>query len=132
MMQKKHFYLTATLVWLALIWYISSLPASHFPTLKTWTYAFVHFFEYFILTFLVYKTWFHHGFTALVSSVSALGGLLLLAALDEWHQRWIWGRIPSWEDFLFDALGIGLATLGILLLRFLSLKKLFFFSRVDR
>lgn len=36
----------------------------------------------------------------------ALLGGLVFAAGDEWHQTWITGRVPSFGDWLADAVGL--------------------------
>jgi VanZ family protein len=37
--------------------------------------------------------------------VIAISGALLIGALDEWHQVYLPGRHPSWDDLLADAIG---------------------------
>jgi VanZ family protein len=37
--------------------------------------------------------------------VIALSGALLIGVLDEWHQVYLPGRYPSWDDLLADAVG---------------------------
>ncbi len=43
-----------------------------------------------------------------------LTGLLcvMFAATDEWHQKFVPGRVPAWDDFAIDVFGVvlGLAT----------------------
>ncbi|RMG15113.1 MAG: VanZ family protein [Planctomycetota bacterium] len=34
-------------------------------------------------------------------------------SLDEWHQGWVPGRVPSWQDWVADALGAGLGACGV-------------------
>ena len=37
--------------------------------------------------------------------VIAISGALLIGVLDEWHQVYLPGRHPSWDDLLADAVG---------------------------
>jgi VanZ family protein len=37
--------------------------------------------------------------------VIAISGALLIGVLDEWHQVYLPGRHPSWDDLLADAIG---------------------------
>lgn len=47
--------------------------------------------------------------------VIALSGALLIGVLDEWHQVYLPGRHPSWDDLLADAVG-SLAGAALLML----------------
>ncbi len=105
-MHKKFLYFLATLLWLFFIGYTSSLPADEFPLFASRISTGIHFGEYFVLAFLVSQTLFYFGLSRIMSWKVTLVGLLFLAGIDEWHQRFIGGRIPSTKDFLFDALGI--------------------------
>ena len=37
--------------------------------------------------------------------IIAISGALLIGALDEWHQIYLPGRHPSWDDLLADVVG---------------------------
>ena len=52
----------------------------------------------------------------------AFSGALLIGVLDEWHQVYLPGRHPSWDDLLADAIG-SLAGAALLILRCRSASK---------
>jgi VanZ family protein len=47
--------------------------------------------------------------------IIAISGALLIGALDEWHQIYLPGRHPSWDDLLADVIG-SLAGAALLIL----------------
>jgi VanZ family protein len=57
----------------------------------------------------------HGGLSALRAgpALAAVALALAYAALDEWHQSWVPGRIPSVLDWVADAIGVGLACLAV-------------------
>lgn len=70
----------------------------------------VHIGYFFLLTLLL------HRFIRLpVALVIALS--LLLGMADEIHQSFLPGRTAAWDDFLADAIGVGLAFSGLIFKR---------------
>jgi VanZ family protein len=47
--------------------------------------------------------------------IIAISGALLIGALDEWHQIYLPGRHPGWDDLLADVIG-SLAGAALLIL----------------
>lgn len=48
-------------------------------------------------------------------SLLVIGGALLVGGLDEWHQSYLPGRQPGWEDLAADGVGgvVGALALGL-------------------
>ena|SRR3989344_3057049 len=102
-------FMLMTFAWMALIFYLSSIPdlKSALPTV--WDQVFrklFHMVEFGVLCFLVYI------------SVSGTRNALRIAVIvsvlyaisDEWHQSFVAHRYPSVLDVGFDGVGIALAT----------------------
>jgi len=102
MWQRK--YLAATVIWMALIWYLSAQPdlRTDLPQ-DFFLRKAAHIFEYGVLTWLLFK--------AIGSStVEAITGAALVAfvyaGIDEWHQSFVMGRYGTPRDVAIDAVGI--------------------------
>ena len=101
-----------TVVWLAAIWTVSSIPLQQLPSVKIFGWDKLgHLGQYLILGLLVNR--------CLISMRKKPGvvvivyiRLLLSAALDEWHQRFVPFRSVSLWDFLANAAGLGLGCAG--------------------
>lgn len=103
------------LVWMAGMYYVSSIPGSNLPHLGQQDRA-LHFFEYLVLGFLLkFATtafdWSRRTTPYLVAA--AIGALF--AATDEWHQSFVPYRHSSVSDFAFDLLGISVALIAVLI-----------------
>lgn len=101
------------LLYMLFIWLASDRPPDALPAGIDDRIA--HFGEYGLFALLM-----AFAFTAFDPSRTsaarlALSGILCLAwaALDEIHQGWSPGRVPSLKDFGFDALGIAVALGGL-------------------
>lgn len=106
--------LSLSLVWLILIWTLSSLPSHDLPGLKIISIDKVaHLGIYLILGILVdgVLTSIKAG-KPTISLVYAI--LLLNAALDEAHQQYIPGRSVSIYDLMANSLGLCLALMWML------------------
>ena len=106
--------LSLSLVWLLLIWTLSSLPSNDLPGLKILSIDKVaHLGIYLILGLLV------NGVLKSIKAgritISLVYAILLLnAALDETHQQFIPGRSVSIYDLMANSLGLVLAYLWML------------------
>jgi len=103
---KKSFFLVLAILWMAIIWLLSSIPNPGLPSANIIGIdKLAHSGEYFIwgmlvnqyLRYLKYGKW---GYW-LVFLI-----MLLCAALDEYHQKYIPGRSVSIYDFVANALGL--------------------------
>jgi VanZ family protein len=118
--RKWHAFISAwvpALIWAALIFHVSSLPADRLPRLWRWEDAdiILHGLEYLILGALLYRA-FALSRPALGYALLALVSWGLAAAYalsDEYHQSFVPGREASLSDILADLLG---AVVGVVLL----------------
>jgi VanZ family protein len=88
------------LAWAAVIFVLSSIPSLS-TGLGTWDTVLrkaAHISEYAVLGALLYR--------ALGREASALAAGIAYAATDEFHQRFVSGRIGSVADVAIDALGV--------------------------
>jgi VanZ family protein len=112
MRRRRRRALAATLLVYAAIFALSALPSSQLPSGVPDLLP--HAAEYALLSFFLVQAF------AAPRSRTALASALLLSALlgllDEAHQLWTPGRVFSWLDVLYDAMGamIGLAVFLIL------------------
>jgi len=112
MKKKTLFFLTKVLpvlVWLAVIFVLSSFPGSSYPQqpqLFSWT---AHVAQFFVLGYLLAQML---GKKGAVSFVFALIFCLLYAASDEWHQKFVAGRESSVVDWVVDGVGGLIGILG--------------------
>ncbi|MBW6513635.1 MAG: VanZ family protein [Candidatus Syntrophosphaera sp.] len=106
---KRKLTLTAPVVWLVLIWTVSSIPGKRMPSLKVISIdKLAHIGQYLVLGLLVNQA---------LKSLRIRSGavpwiylaLLLSAGFDEWHQRLIPHRSVSWWDFVANGIGLGIA-----------------------
>jgi len=98
-----------TLGWAGLIFYLSHLPSSAFPSLEIpHLDKFAHVFVFGVLALLLLRN-FKASFPQ--KSLPYLRLLTVAAALiyaltDEWHQGGVAGRVPSLSDLAADGLGV--------------------------
>jgi len=120
-------YYLPPILYAILIFILSSLPGKSLPKIGSWNYL-IHFIEFFILGYLIKRAFFvniggrisffslfkkNKTRLAIISSRRLITAFslsiflgILYAALDEYHQSFISGRVASLSDFLFDSLGI--------------------------
>ena len=101
----------AVVLWAGLIFYLSSLPHSAFPSHTITAAKLVHVFEYSVLTFLLIRALEAQGFTRRGAASLAAALALVYAASDEYHQSFVPHRHPSPVDVVIDAAGIGTVAL---------------------
>lgn len=106
---KKRLHILAAILWMALIWILSSIPSDKLPSLKIISIdKLAH-----IGIYLAWGLIINMGLIkrkARSHEVMIIYCLMLLnAALDEYHQRYIPGRSVSVYDLIANALGISLA-----------------------
>jgi VanZ family protein len=95
--------------WLALIFGLSSIPNEiQGPTGGVPYDKIAHFGEYGVLSFLV--AWIvsrARGERRVGMAAAAIGvaAAVLYGVSDEWHQSFVPGRDPSWDDLATDAVG---------------------------
>ena len=79
----------------------------------------LHFFEYYVLGYLVYRTLIVTNHKILYRYMPFLVAMIgiLYGISDEWHQAYVPGRDSSAADVLFDGLGVILAVLTFKLVR---------------
>lgn len=105
-MSPKLFKLLPALLWMLLIWTLSSIPAQDVPSVKIWSFDKVaHFTIYFILGLLINR-YLSYGKIGIKKTLLLYVILLLSAGLDEWHQHYIPGRSVTIYDFLANATGL--------------------------
>jgi VanZ family protein len=97
------------LIYAVLIFIISSIPQITLPSLGfTFEDKVYHFLEYAIFSFLLFLAFFNaqkNFFRKNVFLFSSLIGIIY-AYTDEFHQRFVPGRLYDLYDFLADCLGI--------------------------
>lgn len=93
-------YFLSLLLWMALIWILSSIPAREIPQIKIFGFdKLAHFGVYFVwggIGRLYIKSCNRNR----AESMFLLSIMLLLAALDEFHQNYIPGRSVSGYDLM--------------------------------
>ncbi|MDY0127085.1 MAG: VanZ family protein [Candidatus Cloacimonadaceae bacterium] len=96
------------ILWMLLIWTVSSLPAKDLPSVDIWGFdKLAHLGIYLIWGILaVLFLSKRKSSTAVVCFSFSL--MLLIAALDEYHQHYIPGRQVSGYDLLANATGLAL------------------------
>ncbi len=104
-MKPRH-YLILSLVWLAVIWVLSSLPAEEIPEVNIFGVdKIAHFGVYLIWGALTHIYLYKKGLNKKLRNVLVLL-MFFLAALDEYHQRWIPGRDVSVYDLFANWAGL--------------------------
>lgn len=102
----------AVLIWMGLIYYLSSVPSLHSGLPSMWDLVLrkgAHIIEYFVLTVLVWNALRHWHIWRVVSLQLATVIALIYAMIDEYHQSFVLGRSGNWNDVGIDAIGIVLA-----------------------
>lgn len=108
--------ITPAILYLMLIFIVSGIPGADLRPFTEDRIA--HFVEYFILGGLLLTAAASFGpvdrSLKLVSASWLFGALYALS--DEVHQMFVPGRQPSWNDVLFDVLGLTASMIGIVVL----------------
>jgi len=97
-------------VWAALIYYLSSLPGSTFPSPFAYADKVFHLGMYAVLGYLVARALGCSGRAGRVIMMLALLLCLIYGVSDEIHQSFIPDRVPSVTDIVADVFG---SVLGI-------------------
>lgn len=105
-----------TLLYMAAIFYFSSLPGPRLPLQVGASDWLVHFLEYLLLGFLLMYSL---GRIAQgPGGAMAAGGIgVVYAVTDEWHQRFVPQRDGSFSDWVFDSAGVVCAVALVYALR---------------
>lgn len=101
------------LLWYALISYASNepnLPGPALPALQLLWFKTAHILVYGVLGALVWYGWsrVQRERTTGKQNRNVLLTVLVLAAIDEWHQSFVPGRTPRLSDIVIDLIGTGL------------------------
>jgi len=103
---KKSFLLMLAILWMAIIWIISSIPSKDLPSFSMFGIdKLAHFGVYFVWGILVNLYLKTCGAGKKVYWIVYLM-MLIAAALDEYHQKYIPGRSVTVYDFMANAAGL--------------------------
>jgi VanZ family protein len=112
--KKKFFqYLLPTILWAALIFFVSSLPGNKIPKLFIYQDVVFHTLEYAIFGWLIHRTIKNYfpGRNYLSCIVLTITASIFYALTDEFHQAFIPYRNPSLIDVTFDVIGATVGTI---------------------
>ena len=108
-MNKNFFKIFAVLIWLLVIFSLSSISGNSYPS-GSFDYGFIaHLAEYFVLGFLITRTLGKYTFKKLIFIIIFC---LLFAIFDEIYQSFIPFRNVSVFDWMFDVIGVFLGITG--------------------
>ena len=97
-------------IWLAIVFTLTSIPNPRLPSLTGGDKA-AHTIMYGVLGVLVAYA-LAGGRRSLARFVAAFVAIAAIAAVDEWHQRYVPGRSASTADWWADVVGAGLSLLA--------------------
>ena len=104
-------YLYLSVLWMLLIWLVSSIPSKDLPSVEFWSSdKLAHILVYFIWGLLV-STYLRKRTAATKVYLGVFAIMWISAALDEYHQRFIPGRSVSIYDFYANSVGLIIALL---------------------
>lgn len=106
----------AVILWLAIIFYFSSQPDLKSSLPNIWDTIFrkiAHMSEYFVLTYLFFRSLKNYRFPTKVIIASSAIVSAFYAMSDEFHQMFVAGRQGSIRDVFIDSVGILVAILFI-------------------
>ena len=104
------FYWLPVLLWLVMIFILSSIPGRDFPVMPTetwhfWAHRFAHFSEYMILGALFARAGLVNRPNKSLMTLAVFIVMVFAAGLfDEWHQSFVPGRMSQMLDVYFDTL----------------------------
>lgn len=103
---SKFSLLSAPILWLILIWMLSSIPGKDLPTGKIFSWdKLAHWMIYLILCLLINRC--IRGMKIGKGNARLIYFFVLIsAALDEYHQSYIPGRSVTYYDFAANAMGV--------------------------
>ncbi|MFH1610461.1 MAG: VanZ family protein [Patescibacteria group bacterium] len=108
-MNNDFFKIFAVLIWLLVIFSLSSIPGTSYPTGAFDYSVFAHLAEYFVLGFLVVRTLGKYTFKKLVFAIIFC---LFFGIFDEIYQSFVPFRDVSILDWTFDTIGVLLGIMG--------------------
>ncbi len=97
------------ILWMGVIFYISSMKASDLPEVGIpFADKVFHFFEFFVLGVLVTRAISKSSprMTALKAFAISVAFASIYAVFDEWHQMFSIGRMADLIDLIFDVFGL--------------------------
>lgn len=107
-------YILPVVIWLEVIFFLSSLPGPMLPEMPSdgwrfWAHRIAHFTEYSVLGFLMTRACARVCRSMGLREVALLSVMVLgSGAFDEWHQSFVPGRSPDLLDVCFDTIcGMG-------------------------
>ncbi len=107
-MKARH-YLILMLAWMALIWILSSLPSKNLPSIKIWGFDKLAHLGVYLVWGILAGLYLSKRKASTKMACLSFFTMLLIAALDEYHQHYIPGREVSGYDLLANASGLLLA-----------------------
>lgn len=96
------------LLWLSLIWLLSSLPSNNLPSYKIIGIDKLAHISIYAILFILFSPWLRQKSADKSTVLLFWLFMLFLAALDEYHQSFIPGRSVSIYDFLANSTGLSL------------------------
>lgn len=142
---KKYLFVTLTLIWMGIIFLFSHQPATIssntsrnasliFSNIEFFKILFTifpirkiaHFFLYFCLSFLIYKTFFNWEYFEKLENIyfASIFISFLYACTDEIHQIFVIGRGPNFSDVLIDTSGAIICMIFIFIFNSIKFKYL--------
>jgi len=119
-------YILPTLLWMALIFVSSSIPADAFPQVDSWIWAkLIHVLYFGVLALLLQRALRQQTRWRLLLRYVQIMSILIAVfygASDEFHQLFTVGRHAQFTDVFIDGFGASLFILGSTAYRTLALK----------
>lgn len=115
-MKAKH-YLILMLAWMVLIWVLSSLPSENLPSIEIWGIDKLAHLGIYLIWGVLAVLYLSKRQASSKTVCMSFAVMLIIAALDEFHQRYIPGRQVSRYDLLANASGLLLAFLLFFILK---------------
>jgi len=106
---KNRILITAALTWMLLIWALSSLPSNKIPSVKIFSIDKLAHIGIYLIWGLIVNLNLRRSNASSRTVLFVYVMMVLNAALDEYHQRYIPGRGVSWFDLIANLAGLSLA-----------------------
>jgi len=103
---KPRYYLILSLIWLCMIWVVSSLPSQDIPQVNIMGVDKIAHFGVYLIWGMLVHTYLHKKEPNKKLRMVIVLLMFFLAALDEYHQRWIPGRDVSVYDLFANWSGL--------------------------